>query len=114
MEVLTAIRFHVVAAKNSLIKAGIEMAKLPVPMEHGLKLMRTVHELDKLAEWLTSAPAQSSEAAAVRGKGRKRSRLQKKESQSHVEPADVPNSGDRPGETRNATGLSHLRSHLAG
>lgn len=85
MEVLAAIRSHIVAAKNSLIKAGVEMQKLPVPMQHGLRIMQTVLVLDKLAEWLQSDQAESSEAQAVRGKPKRRSRLQKKQDQSHPE-----------------------------
>jgi hypothetical protein len=84
MEVLPAALSHITQAKASLIRAGIELQKCPVPIQHGCKLLRMVNDLDKIQDWLRSPEAESSEAAAVRGKPKRRTRLQKKLDQSHV------------------------------
>lgn len=86
VEILDSVAGHLRAAKASLIRAGIELAKIPIPAEKGMKLLVMVKNLDQLQAWFEGTDAEACELRAVRPKGRRRTRLQKKIDQSH--PAD--------------------------
>lgn len=85
MEVHESATRHLIAAKSSLIRCGIELQKMPFPMEHGLKLMQMVQQLDRIQAYMQSDRGQTDAANTTHGKSKKRSRLAKKQSQSTPE-----------------------------
>lgn len=85
MEVLDAAARHLVAAKSSAINAAKELQKLPLSMEHGLKLLRIIQDLDRIQSYLNTDDAEATAATALRAKPKKRTRLRKKQDQGHPE-----------------------------
>lgn len=83
MEVLDAAARHLTAAKSSAINAAKELQKLPLSMEHGLRLLKIIQDLDRIASFLNTDEAEATAATALRTKPKKRSRLRKKQDQGH-------------------------------
>jgi len=103
MGVLEAATRHLITAKSSLIRCGIELQKLAVPMEHGLRLMQMVQHLDKIQHYMQSSIAREDESASVHAKPKKRSRLRKKQDQSTPVDVEIP---VRPVSTQQSAGVA--------
>lgn len=86
MDVLDTAARHLSAAKSSAINAAKELQKLPLSMEHGLKLLRIIQDLDRIQSFLNTDEADATAATALRAKPKKRTRLRKKQDQGHPDP----------------------------
>ena len=82
MEILAAVSAHLANARASIINAGIELQKLPVPIQHGCKLLAMVNDLERIERWTSTDAATDNERQAVRGKPRRSRRLILKQRQS--------------------------------
>lgn len=87
MEALPAALALVRSAKASLINAGIKLASMPMPAEHGLRLLQMVKQLDRIEGFMASDRGEEIAHQPARGKSRSSRRIRDKVRQGHVDPA---------------------------
>lgn len=109
MDVLDAAARHLTIAKNAAINAAKELQKLPLSMEHGLKLLRVIQDLDKIQAFLATDDAHKTANTALRAKPKGRSRLRKKQDQGHPTPPESNAAAIIPGDQQRSTAKSVLK-----